>query len=172
MKNKKIIAAASLVIIAVLVFAVLNIQRTENYYSEEFPSEGESVSIEINCSSILDNYSELDENLRNEKYVPADGVILAPVTVYISEGDSVFDVLQRVTKEYKIQMEYEESPTSIYVEGINYLYEFSCGDLSGWMYSVNGDFAQVGCESYILQDGDVIKWLYTCDLGRDIGGGM
>ena len=26
---------------------------------------------------------------------------------------------------------------SVYVQGINYLYEFSCGPLSGWMYPVS-----------------------------------
>jgi hypothetical protein len=114
----------------------------------------------------------LDKSLRDEKYVPEDGLILPTVDVYINEGDSVFDVLDRVTKEYKIQLEYNESPNSIYVEGINYIYEFSCGDLSGWMYAVNGEFAQVGCESYIVHDGDRIQWLYTCDFGRDIGGGI
>lgn len=27
---------------------------------------------------------------------------------------------------------------SAYIEGIGNLYEFDCGNLSGWMYSVNG----------------------------------
>lgn len=171
MKNKKIVLIFSMVIAALVIFAALNIRRSEDYYTSKLPSEGASVTVEINCSSVLDNYQSLDESLRDEKYVPKDGVILAPAKVYINEGDSVFDVLEYVTKKYKIQMEYERSPGSIYVEGINYLYEFSCGDLSGWMYSVNGEFAGVGCESYILQDGDRVGWLYTCDSGRDIGGG-
>ena len=28
-----------------------------------------------------------------------------------------------------------------------------------------------GCSRYRLQDGDVVEWKYTCDLGNDIGGG-
>ena len=56
-----------------------------------------------------------------------------------------------------------------YIEGINNLYEFSCGELSGWMYSVNNKFPQRGCSSYTLKNGDDIVWSYTCDLGRDIG---
>ena len=60
---------------------------------------------------------------------------------------------------------------SVYVEGINNLYEFDCGELSGWMYSVNGIYPNYGCSSYILKDGDVICWVYTCDLGYDVGGG-
>ena len=38
------------------------------------------------------------------------------------------------------------------------------------MYTVNGWFPNYGCSKYVLQDKDVIQWIYTCDLGRDIGG--
>ena len=37
------------------------------------------------------------------------------------------------------------------------------GDLSGWVYTVNGISANVGCGSYYLKDGDVVEWLYTTD---------
>lgn len=56
-----------------------------------------------------------------------------------------------------------------YVEGINNLYEFDCGQLSGWMYNVNGWFPNYGCSKYTVQDGDVINWVYTCNLGKDVG---
>ena len=58
-----------------------------------------------------------------------------------------------------------------YIEGIHNLYEFDCGDLSGWMYKVNGWFPNYGCSRYQLKQGDVIEWVYTCDLGKDVGGG-
>ena len=62
--------------------------------------------------------------------------------------------------------------TETTVEGIHNLYEFDVGSLSGWMYSVNGWFPNYGCSRYALQNGDVVKWVYTCDLGYDIGGDM
>ena len=37
------------------------------------------------------------------------------------------------------------------------------------MYKVNGWFPNYGCSSYYLKDGDVIEWVYTCDLGKDVG---
>ena len=37
------------------------------------------------------------------------------------------------------------------------------------MYKVNGWFPNYGCSRYSVQDGDVIEWVYTCDLGRDVG---
>jgi hypothetical protein len=109
-----------------------------------------------------------------EKYVPQNGVVLAEVSVSFEEGDTVFDVLKKVCKNKGIQLEYSYTPVygSYYIEGINNLYEFDCGNLSGWMYSVNGTFPNYGCSQYQLSDGDVIKWLYTCDLGTDVGHGM
>ncbi|MGM9626294.1 MAG: DUF4430 domain-containing protein [Eubacteriales bacterium] len=51
---------------------------------------------------------------------------------------------------------------------MQYLYEFDFGDLSGWIYKVNGETPSVGCGDYVLSDGDEIAWLYTCDLGNDL----
>ena len=50
----------------------------------------------IECSTILNNLFDLDpEKL---ELVPSDGVILAPTTVTFYEGESLFDVLQRVCR--------------------------------------------------------------------------
>lgn len=104
--------------------------------------------------------------------VPGDGRILPPVTAAFSEGESVFSVLQRTCREQGIHMEYEDTPIygSAYIEGIGDLYEFDAGELSGWMYAVNDSFPNHGCSRYTLKDGDVIRWVCTCDLGRDVGG--
>ena len=126
----------------------------------------------ISCATILDNWDKCDDS--KKPLVPADGVILPSTTVTFSEGESVFDVLQRVCRDNKIHMESVWTPmyNSAYVEGIHNLYEFDVGSLSGWMYSVNGWFPNYGCSRYALQNGDVVKWVYTCDLGYDIGGDM
>ena len=125
----------------------------------------------IECSTILNNLSMLEpEKL---EMVPYDGVILAEMTVVFYDGESVFDVLQRVCIENEIHMEASWTPmyNSAYIEGIHNLYEFDCGALSGWMYKVNGWYPNYGCSRYQLQDGDVVEWRFTCDLGNDIGGG-
>ncbi len=123
----------------------------------------------IECSTILNNLPDLDPEKR--ELVPSDGVILAPVTVTFYEGESVYDVLQRVCKEKGIHMEASWTPVynSVYVEGINNLYEFDCGALSGWMYAVDGWYPNYGCSRYQLKDGEKVEWRYTCDLGRDVG---
>ena len=105
--------------------------------------------------------------------IPADGTILAASTVTFSPGESVFDVLQRVCRENRIQMESKWTPLyeSAYIQGIHNLYEFDVGSGSGWMYSVNDWYPNYGCSRYTVQPGDVICWVYTCDLGQDVGGG-
>ena len=127
-------------------------------------------TISISCSTILSNMSWLDPN--KTELVPEDGWILKPVEVTYYEGESVFNILQRTCKQKKIHMEFENTPiyNSAYIEGINNLYEFDCGELSGWMYKVNGWFPNYGCSRYALMPGDLVEWVYTCDLGADVGG--
>mgnify|MGYP004721897083 CR=1 FL=1 len=128
-------------------------------------------TISISCATILDNRTQLTDG--KEDYVPAGGEILPETEVAFAEGESAFDLLQRVCRENGIPMESSWSPlyNSAYIEGIANLYEFDCGKLSGWMYCVNGDFPNYGCSQYTLRDGDEIRWVYTCDLGEDVGGG-
>lgn len=123
----------------------------------------------IECSTILNNLSDLDPDKR--ELIPSNGVILAPTQVTFYEGESVFDVLQRVCKENGIHMEASWTPVynSAYVEGIHNLYEFDCGALSGWMYRVDGWYPNYGCSRYQLVDGEKVEWRYTCDLGKDVG---
>ncbi len=127
-------------------------------------------TLSIECSTILDNMKDLDEE--KIELVPEDGIIFAKKEVEFKEGESVFDVLKRETQNNKIHMEFVDTPmyNSAYIEGINNLYEFDCGNLSGWMYKVNDWFPNYGCSRYQLKDGDVVEWVYTCDLGRDVGG--
>ncbi len=103
--------------------------------------------------------------------IPEGGYLFAPAEVEFSSGESVFDVLSRELTKAGIHFEFSETPAfnSKYIEGIGNIYEFDGGELSGWMYSVNGEFPNVGASAYTLCDGDVVKWEYTCDLGRDLG---
>ena len=129
-----------------------------------------SCTIEIRCDTILSNRQDLRPGL--DVYVPDSGTILPTTTVTLTEGETVFDVLKRICDAQGIQIEYSYTPMygSYYVEGINHLYEFDCGQQSGWMYKVNGWFPNYGCSSYKLEAGDTIVWAYTCKgLGTDVG---
>jgi hypothetical protein len=126
-------------------------------------------TISIDCQTILAR----PELLPPEKsdLVPADGILLDSTTVAVSEGDTVFDVLERIAREKKIHLEFDMTPAyqSVYIEGIGNLYEFDCGDLSGWTYSVNDIFSPTSCSQISVKNGDRIRWCYTCDLGSDVG---
>jgi len=128
-----------------------------------------TVTLSINVERILHNMHLLHSD--KHELVPADGWILRPVQVTAYPGESVFDVLQRETRERRIHMVSRFTPmfNSAYIEAINNLFEFDVGHLSGWMYSVNGDFKGFGSTLAILNPNDVIEWHYTVELGRDLG---
>ncbi len=138
-------------------------------------------TIFIDCSSLLNNMNRLSEGKRS--FVPSSGKILDAVTVEFEYGETVFDILKRACAtnccsdncEYcqanGIQLEYSYSAGfgNYYVEGIHQIYEKDCGSKSGWMFKVNGAYPNEGCSSYKVKDGDRIEWVYTCNLGEDIG---
>lgn len=141
--------------------------------SQPEPPAGKELTctISISCSTILSNMDKCEES--KKEWVPDNGVILSATTVTFTEGESVYDVLQRVCRDNGIQMDASWSGKygSAYVEGIANLYEFDVGSGSGWMYKVNSWFPNYGCSGYTLSQGDVICWVYTCNLGDDVGGG-
>jgi hypothetical protein len=116
--------------------------------------------------------SQLTATLSIDAETMGRGYIIASRTVTFTQGETVFDVLQRECRNSGIPMEFSFHPlyNTRYIEGIDNLYEFDGGPQSGWMYSVNGWYPNYGCGAYVLRDGDVIKWRYTCNLGSDIGG--
>lgn len=126
-------------------------------------------TISIDCGTVLDHLDVLAPG--KSDLIPQDGMILGSTVVAISNGDTVLDVLERITRDRKIHLEFEKTPAyqSVYIEGIGNLYEFDCGDLSGWTYSVNGIFSSIGCSQEPVNNGDIIRWYYTCDLGNDVG---
>ncbi|QGQ95050.1 DUF4430 domain-containing protein [Paenibacillus psychroresistens] len=129
-----------------------------------------TITLTVSCKTILDNLDIFNKD--KLEVLPDDGIIYKTQTVTFYEGESVFDVLLREMKKNKIHMEFSMTPiyNSNYIEGINNLYEFDCGELSGWMYKVNDWFPNYGSSRYVLKAGDVVDWVYTCDLGRDVGG--
>ena len=126
-------------------------------------------TLSVTCKTVLDNLELLDPAKKN--CIGDNGVIYAKKTVSFEEGETVFDVLNREMKKNGIHMAFSFNPVfnSRYIEGINNLYEFDCEEGSGWMYRVNGVFPNYGCSQYQVKDGDTIEWLYTCDLGVDLG---
>lgn len=159
--NRKAAVLAVLALLAAALLSGCGAQAGQTY----------RCTVSISCASILEHMELCNEE--KAELVPEDGWLLKPVEVTFREGQSAFDVLQQVCRDNKIHMEFSMTPVynSAYIEGIGNLYEFDCGEESGWMYAVNGWFPNYGCSQYQLQDSDTVEWAYTCELGRDIGGG-
>ncbi len=174
--KKNIITAFFLLAALIGAVCFFKVSTVEDYYDVQSPlwESGPGAELVIDCRAVLDNRNKLDEKLNDEKYIPKDGMILPATKLRLEDGDTAYSLLLRAAKYYRIPLDvqgFDESDYgSVYVRGINNLYEFSCGDMSGWMYSVNGDFPGVGCDQYLLKDGDVVRFIYTCSLGEDIGG--
>lgn len=126
-------------------------------------------TLEVRCDILLTPGTALPAG--KESLVPADGFLLPPTQAAFSRGETVFDVLRRVLRQEKIHFEYVDASLydTVYIEGIGNIYEYDCGPLSGWMYCVNGEFPSLGCSSYVLEEGDVISFRYTRDMGEDLG---
>lgn len=146
----------------------------ENYRKPDAEPEDDSlnpvVTIKIACDTAVANWDNLVPEVKFEQIVPKSGVILASTEYFINKGDDVFDVLYAVTRARKIQMESRDTPflNSRYIVSINNLREFDGGNLSGWMFCVNGWYPNYGVSRYKLKNGDKIEFNYTCDLGRDL----
>lgn len=135
----------------------------------------------IKCNTIYDNLSKLKSGKKD--FLPSNGVILNNVKVELNGGESAFDVIKKACEENVctdnckyckangVQIEYTYTPAfnNYYIEGIHQIYEKDCGTQSGWMYSVNGVFPDVGTSSYSVSPGDVIVFSFTCNMGEDIG---
>lgn len=131
------------------------------------PSEAPvpTCTLSIRCDTVLDHMDWLNPDKR--ELIPADGILLAAAQVSVQAGETAFDLLQRQARAAGIQMEATFTPGygSSYVEGIANLYEFDCGQQSGWIYLVNGVQPGCGSSQYTLSDGDVVEWVYRCSLG-------
>ncbi len=163
MNKKNFIAVLVIVIIAVCVVLVTNFQSAEDYYNgKDTVKENATgtVTLTIRCDTVVGK--------SDSEYIPTNGIILDTTEFEIENNDTVYEILTEASKRYNIHMENSGTEGMVYMSGINYLYELDFGELSGWMYYVNGDTPSVGCDQYILSDGDSIEWLYTCEMGNDL----
>ena len=127
------------------------------------PVTKKTCTVIINCSTVLNHMNLLDAE--KHELIPSDGFFLSIANVEVLPSDTVRSVCIRVCKEKGIPF---DSDNSGYVRGINNLYEFDCGSKSGWKYRVNGEFPLASCKYYQVKHQDVIEFLYTCDMGKDL----
>lgn len=128
------------------------------------------VSIGMKVLLIQENYEKLPKALQNPKYVPTNGVIANQIKVKFEEGDMAWDAILQVRNKFDVNIAYRTNPMyGIYIEGINHVYEKNAGEMSGWMYAVNGKKAPVGVSNYALKPNDTIQLQYSLNQGTDLG---
>ncbi len=157
LKKRLIFVAAALALAAALVF-IFNITSPDEFFSGESPLWESGPCAELSVEFGAER-SALPPEL--EDYVPEDGMIIAPVKLSLGEDETAWDLLIKAAKYYKIPVDAQGSGASVYVRGINQLYEFSAGELSGWVYYVNGERPSAGCGAYALSDGDEVRFVFT-----------
>ena len=158
---KRYILPILITALAIGVICFADIKSADSYYGED-GNVGEPaghITLSVRCDSIKDSGSDK---------VPEGGVLLDEYRLAFYEGETVSDILVRAAKEKKLQLEIDGSGEASYVRGINYIYEFDFGELSGWVYRVNGEIPSKGCGSYKLSDGDCVELVYSLEAGRDI----
>ncbi len=147
-------------IVAAVVCVAVNLIKIESVDEHFSPSttagqttEQGSVTLSVRCDMIKD-----------VEGIPSDGVVIETMGLSFGKGESVFDLLDRAARMSRVTVVEKGG----YVSSIANISEQSHGDLSGWVYFVNGSMPSVGCREYFPKDGDVIEWHYTKDLGKDI----
>ncbi|MDR0819797.1 MAG: DUF4430 domain-containing protein, partial [Oscillospiraceae bacterium] len=119
-----------------------------------------------------------------EKFTVNGQYIVEPTLFTIQSGTVAGQALIDLLKQKYPGIQYPYGGTVNYISSIydptytgatptytNFLSEKDEGPQSGWMFSVNNILGNQGAGEHILQDGDVMRWQYTCvGLGADIGG--
>ncbi len=108
------------------------------------------------------------------------GTIIPATRVPFKENDTIAAVTLRLLDEMGITATHDGTAFSGFymryignftVNGTFYdsFGEFDAGQGSGWMVTWNDWFIDQGASAFQVEDGDVIRWQYTCQKGKDIG---
>lgn len=141
-------------------------QDAETSQTEAVKPSGQVITctIEIRC----DNATARKDSIANpgiRNAIPDDGTILEVTTYTAAEGFTVYDVLAAVTAMHNPVIPIVANSDKSYVSSINNLSEKNVGPQSGWTYRVDGKLYMIAANNYTVKDGDVIKWIYVCQMG-------
>lgn len=139
----------------------IDVKTPGEYYRLEDDGSGKrigSVTMAIRC----------DKAIGLADHVPSDGVLLEETEFPICEGDTAYDLLVRAVRERGMLLQADGPSGGKYVRGIENIGEFDFGDLSGWVYLINGEQASVSCSALKLKPDDRLEWVYTLELGADV----
>lgn len=147
---------------------LLEIRTPQEYYSQKNTGEM-TVTLSVDCSTVLENSEKIDISVNPPEVIPQDGIVIKTRTVKLPAGSDAFDALIAAAREQRVAVDYSGGIYGVYIKGIGQIYEFGFGELSGWLFKVNGEFPDRSAGEITLKDGDFVEFVYTCDLGGDVG---
>ena len=159
MQKKKLLLIALVVIIAAVIITCLLAKPQQKTAGQ--------CSLAVSMQTVLDN-EEVLQSLSDDKkaLIPENGYIIPESTIDFYENETVLDLIKRYARDNKIHIDIADNS---YINGIGNFYGGDCGDLSGWLFFINGECASVGADQTTVQEGDKIEFKYTCDMGADLG---
>lgn len=116
----------------------------------------------LKCIVTIDASFAVDSGEEDEllKTLPADGILLKSFEVEFSRGDNAFDVTLKAAREKGIAIDSEVGSYGHFIKGIGGIENMAYGEASFWLFSVNGEFSDVGSDFYLPGEGDEILWYY------------
>lgn len=152
------------VILIVLIFSAAKFIRIDRKLSETNDESEKTgyVFITVDYSVVFEdgNYSKLSGGMKYAGVLDDSGYFAYCERIYVSSEDSVFDVLYNYCLEsdipFDFQSSYENLYGACYVRGIGGLYEGEICSSSGWKYSVDGVYPDVGMNEFYLSGGEEI----------------
>jgi len=75
----------------------------------------------------------------------------------INSGDSAFFILEKFSEERGVDINYEQYDFGVFIKGIG---ETEGDNSKAWLYSVNGENANVSADNYKLNAGDMVRFEY------------
>lgn len=115
-----------------------------------------ALSLSVSCASVLEQGEAVPESVR--ALVPNDGILFSGQVEFAS-GEDLLTVFLRAMREAKIPAVCDGA----YVTSVGGVATGDCGPMSGWMFTVNGEYPTVGCDAVFPQDGDIVEWIYICE---------
>ena len=130
--------------------------------------------------SFEDNGIRVGDEKIPAKFEEPLGTIIKPIQVPFKKYENIAEVTLRLLDAMGISYQYTgQINSNFYLSSIgnftvsNTYYEsfgeFDAGAGSGWMITQNDWFLNKGASEFVVNDGDVLKWQYTCQVGSDIG---
>jgi len=104
-------------------------------------------------------YNEISESMLHIKIIIDynNGTIETRNEIYLFDGATVLDSLRAVAN---VDATYWESYDAFLINSVNGVVNNAENNNRWWVFSVNGEHAQVSVEKYKLSESDVVEWIY------------